>query len=299
MALLIETSNSYARGLLRGVHRYAQARGGWHTYLGEHSRLETDFSWLAGWKGDGVLARVESAATAQFIQTLGLPTVDLSAARLIPALPGVETNDDTIARWAVDHFEQRGLRHYAYCGDDRFVWSVERATHFARHVRGRGFAAHEFRMAHSGTRSSDRELLSAWLSALPKPVGVLACYDIVGQEVLEACSVAGLPVPDAVAVIGVDNDELLGNLASPPLSSIEPDTLQMGYLAAELLDQAMEGIHVESGLRLIDPIRVVSRQSSDMLAVDDSLVAKALGFIRDGSDQSITVTDVMRHVGLS
>ena len=299
VALLIETSNAYARGLLQGVHRYSQARGGWHTYLGEHSRLEADFSWLAGWEGDGVLARVENEATARFIRELGLPTVDLSAARLLPTLPGVETNNNAIARLALDHFEQRGLRHYAYCGDDRFAWSVERAACFARHAHDRGATAHQFRIAQSGLRSTDRELLAAWLSQLPTPVGVLACYDIVGQEVLEACTLAGLPVPDAVAVIGVDNDELIGNLASPPLSSIELDTMHMGYLAAELLDQAMDGIVVAPGLRLIDPVRVVSRQSSDVLAVDDTFVAEALGYIREHAERNVTVAAVLRHVGLS
>lgn len=299
VALLVETSNAYARGLLMGVRTYAEARGGWFMYLAEHSRQETDFSWLEGWQGDGVLARIENAETADLIGRLGLPTVDLSAAQLLPELPAVETNDETISRWAVEHFEQRGLRHFAFCGDERFAWSLKRATRFAEHVRARGATTHEYQMVPSGMRSADRERLAAWLAGLPKPVGVLACYDIAGQEVLEACTLAGLPVPDAVAVMGVDNDELIGNLTSPPLSSIEPDTKQMGYLAAELLDQMMDGRSLEPGLRLIDPTRVVSRQSSEILAVDDPLVAEALRFIRDRSQQSITVADVLGHVGLS
>src|SRR5688500_9742217 len=299
VALLVETSNAYARGLLMGVRSYAEARGGWFMYLAEHSRQETDFSWLEGWRGDGVLARIENPETAAFIARLGLPTVDLSAAQLLPQLPGVETNDDTISRWAVEHFEQRGLQHFAFCGDERFAWSVKRAARFAEHVRTHGATAHEHRMVSSGMRSADREALATWLAGLPKPVGVLACYDIAGQEVMEACTLAGLPVPDAVAVIGVDNDELIGNLTSPPLSSIELDTKQMGYLAAELLDQMMDGHSLEPGLRLIDPTRVVSRQSSEILAVDDPLVADALRYIRDRSEQHVTVADVLRHVGLS
>jgi LacI family transcriptional regulator len=299
VALLIETSNAYARALLTGVHQYAEARTGWSMYLGEHSRHETDFSWLEGWRGDGVLARVENDATAQLVERLGLPTVDLSAARLLPALPGVETNDDTIARWAVEHFEQRGLRHFAYCGDQRFAWALKRGAWFAEHTRRRGLTAHDFQMQPSGRRAVDRARLAAWLTELPKPVGVLACYDIAGQEVLEACTIAGLAVPDEVAVVGVDNDELIANLTSPPLSSIEPDAVHMGHLSAQLLDHLMDGATVESGLRLIDPIRLVTRQSSDILAVDDPLVVEALRFIRDRSDHNLKVDDVLRHVGLS
>ncbi|NEE01036.1 XylR family transcriptional regulator [Phytoactinopolyspora halotolerans] len=299
VALLVETSNAYARGVLVGVKKYVEAHPHWSMYLAEHSRHETDFSWLEGWHGDGVLARIENAETAQFIRKLGLPTVDLSAARLVPELPGAETDDNTIARWAVEHFAERGLRHFAFCGDERFGWSLMRGAWFNEHVRKLGSTPLEFRMKPSGMRAADRELLAEWLTGLPKPVGVLACYDIAGQEVLEACKIAELPVPDSVAVIGVDNDEFIGNLTSPPLSSIEPDTTRTGYLAAELLDQMMDGEALEPGLRLIEPLRLVTRQSSDILAVDDPFVSSALRFIRDRSDQSISVAAVLRHVGLS
>ncbi|GAA2652454.1 DNA-binding transcriptional regulator [Streptomyces aculeolatus] len=299
VALLVETSNAYARGVLVGVKKYVEAHPGWSMYLAEHSRHETDFSWLEDWQGHGVLARIESAETAAFIRRLGLPTVDLSAARLVPELPGVETDDGTIARWALRHFEERGLRHFAFCGDERFGWSLKRGTWFAEHVRDRGSVPREFRMKSTGMRAADRELLAEWLRGLPKPVGVFACYDIAGQEVLEACKTADLTVPDSVAVIGVDNDELIGNLTTPPLSSIEPDTTRTGYLAAELLDLMMQGRALEPGLRLIEPTRLVTRQSSDILAVDDPLVADALRFIRDRSDQNLAVTAVLRHIGLS
>jgi LacI family transcriptional regulator len=299
VALLVETSNAYARGVLGGVRKYVEAHPGWSMYLAEHSRHETDFSWLEDWHGHGVLARIESEETASFIRRLGLPTVDLSAARLLPELPGVETDDGTIARWAVQHFEERGLRHFAYCGDERFGWSLKRGARFEEHVRERGSTPRVFRMKPSGMRAADRELLARWLTDLPKPVGVFACYDIAGQEVLEACKLAGLAVPDSVAVIGVDNDELVGNLTTPALSSIEPDTTRTGYLAAELLDRLMRGDDLEPGLRLIAPTRVVTRQSSDILAVQDPLVAEALRFIRDRSDQALAVTAVLRHVGLS
>lgn len=299
VALLVETSNAYARGLIAGIHKYVSERPGWSIYLAEHSRKETDFSWLEGWQGDGVLARIESEETAAFIRRLGLPTVDLSAAQLMPELPGVETDDHAIARLAVQHFAERGLKNFAFCGDERFRWSKKRSQSFAAQVLAQGVQAHFFEMKSHGMRAMDRERLAGWLQELPKPVGVLACYDIAGQEVLEACKMANLPVPDTVAVLGVDNDELMVNLTSPPLSSVQPDTSSTGYLAASLLARLMDGHQLEPGLRLIEPVRIIARQSSDILAVDDPLVAKALRYIRENAHTSIQVADVLQHVALS
>ncbi|WP_420113970.1 XylR family transcriptional regulator [Pseudactinotalea sp.] len=299
VALLVETSNAYARGLLGGIRAYVRAHPGWALYLAEHSRHETDFSWLDGWQGHGLIARVETSETAAFVRRLGLPTVDLSAARLVPELPGVETDDDAIARIAVEHFGERGLREFAFCGDERFAWSRKREERFVHHVTQRGGHAQVFAMQRSGMRSRDRQRLARWLEGLPKPVGVLACYDIAGQEILEACTIAGIAVPDEVAVLGVDNDELIGTLTSPPLSSIEPNSTRTGYLAAEMLDRMMAGQRLEPGLRHIAPVRVVPRQSSEILSVDDPQVVAALRFVRDGAHGEVAVAEVLRHVGSS
>ena len=299
VALIVETSNAYARGLLVGIKKYLITNPGWSIYLGEHSRHETDLSWLENWRGHGVIARIENEATAAAVRRLGLPAVDLSAARLAPELPCVETDDDAIAQLAVDHFAVRGLRNFAYCGDSQFGWSVKRGLRFHEHVREKGFESHEFRIKPSGTVADDRMVMAEWLQQLPKPIGVLACYDIAGQELLEACKIANLAVPDSVAVLGVDNDELICNLTSPPLSSIQSDATRTGFLAASLLDEIMSGIGREPELHLIEPLRVVTRQSSDILAVSDPIVARALQLIRERVDEDLAVSTVQRFVGLS
>lgn len=299
VVLLVETSNAYARGLLVGVHRYVVQSRTWSLYLAEHSRQETDFSWMEGWRGDGVLARIETAGAAQLVEQLALPTVDLSAGRLLPDLPGVETDDRAIAHAAIQHFVERGLRHLAFCGDARFAWSESRRRFFVTRARDLGIEPHLIDIRTSAMRAVERTMLADWLRELPKPVGVLSCYDIAGQAVLEACHMADIPVPDAVAVLGVDNDEMIANLTSPPLSSVEPNVVRTGFLAASMLDRMMAGQEVEPGLRLIPPLRVVARQSSDILAVDDPDVATALRLIRDNADRDLQVTDVLRAVGLS
>lgn len=299
VALIVETSNAYARGLLAGIHRYISENPGWSIYIGEHSRQDTDLSWLEGWHGDGAIARIENAETARQVRSLGVPAVDLSAAGLAPEFPCVETDDDAIAAVAVRHFHERGLRNFAFCGDSRFAWSVKRTAAYRRHVAETGSVSHEFELSSAGTAADNRRSLVEWLNALPKPVGVLACYDIAGQEILEACKIAGIAVPDDVAVLGVDNDELMCNLTSPPMSSIQSDALGTGHLAASILDRMMTGEPWLPGLHLLPPLRIASRQSSDLFSVSDPVVARALTFIRDSAGRKVSVTEVLRYAGMS
>jgi LacI family transcriptional regulator, galactose operon repressor len=298
VALVVETSNAYARGLLTGIRRYLAESPGWSIYIGEHSRQDTDLSWLEGWRGDGALARIENDETARAVRSLGVPVVDLSAARLAPEFPCVETDDDAIAAAAVRHFYERGLRNFAFCGDARFAWSSKRMAAFALHAEEFGSFSHEFGLL-GGTAADHRRSLVDWLRALPSPIGVLACYDIAGQEVLEACKIAELSVPDDVAVLGVDNDDLICNLTSPPMSSVQSDALGTGYKAASILDVMMNGEAWEPTLHLMPPLRIASRQSSDLLAVNDPVVARAVSFIREEAQRNISVTEVLRHSGMS
>jgi LacI family transcriptional regulator len=119
VALLVETSNDYARGLLHGVVSYVREHRPWSTYLAEHGRGDAPPTWLSQWRGDGIIARIENPRIAKAVRACGLPTVDLSAANLIPSVPFVETDDAAIARLGFEHLAERGFKHFAYCGDDR------------------------------------------------------------------------------------------------------------------------------------------------------------------------------------
>src|SRR5216683_1148545 len=217
IALLIETSNAYARGLLRGIMAYVREHESWAFRLTEHGRGEGGRNELAGWKGHGAIARIENKQIATALHHFKRPIVDVSAARLLPNLPWVETDDVAIARAAADHLLARGIRNLGYCGDDRFNWSRWRREAFHRYLTEAGVAC-------SDGPSRGMTGLAEWVRALPKPAGVFACYDIRGREVLDACRLAEVEVPHQVAVIGVDDDELLCELSDPPLSSVIPDT---------------------------------------------------------------------------
>src|SRR5580658_4304164 len=303
VALLIETSNAYARGLLGGIRTYLRAHGPWSIYLGEQRRGDPAPDWLRHWQGDGIIARIESAEIARSLLKMRCPLVDVSAAKHMPSLANVETDDAEIARLAAGHLLERGFRELAFCGDERFQWSNQRRDHFAAAVAAAGRRCHEYRPASRRRRTAgweeEKHDLGRWLGGLPKPVGILAAYDIRGRQVLDVCRELEIDVHDQVAVIGVDNDELLCDLATPPLSSIVPDTARTGYEAARLLDVQMHGERSAPGARLVKPLGIVTRRSTDVLALEDAEVCAAIRFIREHATDGIKVHDILRAVPLS
>ncbi|MEO6006350.1 MAG: DNA-binding transcriptional regulator [Opitutus sp.] len=300
VALLVETSNAYARGLVQGVVHYVRDHRPWSFQMMEQGRGDDPPAWLSDWDGDGVIARIETPRIARAVVKCGLPAVDLSAARLVPTLPWVETDDAEIARLAAEHLMERGFKHFGYCGDARFNWAVWREGFFSDQLRKVGHECNAYRGDLAPTDpEAQSQHLSKWIAGLPKPVGIMACYDRRGQQVLEACRNAGLAVPDEVAVVGVDNDELLCELAAPPLSSVIPNTHRTGYEAAALLDRMMGGKKVSPKAHLIAPLGVAARQSTDVLAIDDRQVAGAVRFIREHACEGINVSDLLRQVPLS
>ncbi len=301
VALLIETSNAYARGLLQGVVRYIREHSPWSFYLPEQGRGGVPPTWLANWEGDGIIARIENLEIARSVAASGLPAVDVSAARMLPTLPWVETDDRAISQLAAEHLLDRGFKHFAYCGDDRFNWSNWRGEHFEEIVQTARGKCHRYRSSLPPNSPLEDQVseIAQWLIKLPKPVAVMACYDIRGQQVLAACRSADLAVPDEVAVIGVDNDALLCDLSSPPLSSVMPNSLRTGYEAAALLDRLMSGQKVAPVAHLFSPLGVATRQSTDVLAIEDRHIAQAVRYIRNHAFEQINIESVLKVVPLS
>ena len=248
VALLVETSNAYARGLLSGIEDFIRAHGPWNVYLSEHRRGDVPPAWLNDWDGDGVLARVESREIARALQKHRLPVVDLSSHGFLPDSPVVTTDNEAIARLAYEHFRERGFRRVAFCGDVRFAWSRGRGETFMRLATEAGLACFGYQAGPDEPDSdAETDAIAKWLGGLTLPVAVFACYDYRGQQVLDACRRAELSVPEQVAVLGVDNDEILCQLSPPPLSSVIPNPHRSGWAAAELLAQMMGGTGSATG----------------------------------------------------
>jgi LacI family transcriptional regulator len=302
VAVLVEASNAYGRGLLEGIHRHLRENEPWTILLPEHGRGMPPLEMLARWRGDGIIARIETPAIAAAIKRLRrgrpLAVVDVSAGRLLAGVPYVETDDAAIARLASEHFIERDFRHLAFLGDERFRWSDNRRDAFVAAARGRSVAVYEPRGRDRDGGAED-EAIEAWLAVLPKPVGLFACYDVRGRQAIEACRRAGLAVPDDVAVLGVDDDAVLCGLTSPPLSSVIPDAISAGRRAAELLGALLRGEQLDRDEWLLPPVGIATRQSTDVLAIDDELVVAAVRHIREHACAGIKVAEVVRALGVS
>ena len=304
VALLIETSNAYCRGLLDGVLAYTKQNQNWSVYLTEQERGAMPPDWLSSWGGDGIIARIETDAIGRRLRQFHLPTVDLSAARYVRGVPWADTEDLAIARLAVEHFCELGFRNVGYCGDAGFAWSQTRGNHFVRLAKEHSrtvFEHHSVGRYEAGfdpIREQNR--IATWLASLPRPIAIMGCYDFQAQRVLDACRQLGLAVPEQVAVLGVDNDRLICEFSQPTLSSIIPDTHATGYEAAALLDRMMDGEQIDDTCRLVtQPIDIFLRASTDALAVHDPEVVRAMAYIRKHATENIRVTDVLAGSKLS
>ncbi len=244
-----------------------------------------------------------SPERAKLLEGCGPPVVDVLG--LVPAcgFPLVHVDDAAIARLAVDHFRERGFRRFAFYGIRGETWSEQRRDAFVACVEAFAPSPDVFEISRQTLRNSPwegrQDRLARWLAGLTKPVGLLISSDQRGSDVLEACRRGGVRVPEDVAVVGVDNDQPLCEVCNPPLSSVIPNHDQVGYQAAALLHDLMNGAPPPAGPRLIAPQGIATRVSSDILAVDDPIVASALRFIRERACHNIGVDSVAREAETS
>lgn len=309
VALLVESTRAYGRGLLAGISAYLRQHGSWSIYWQERGLTDPPPVWLRQWAGDGVIARITIRQLAQTIGELGVPTVDLYGWLPGVSWPFLRADNARVVDLAAEHLLDRGFRHLAYCGLTGVNYSDERSQLFAQRVHQAGYPCHifrsrRFRSSAAITASEQQGVLheadmADWLRQLPRPVGILACNDVRGQQVLNACREISLRVPDDVAVLGVDNNELLCNLCDPPLSSIDLNCERMGYEAAALLTQLMAGRPMPARQTLIEPRGIITRHSTEVLAIEDAAIAEAVRLIRTQACSGLTVEDVLAACSFS
>lgn len=310
--LWIESSRAYGRGCLLGIAEYCRTHDPWRLIHFEHDLEQAFPSFLGEMKFDGIIARSENKDIARALESIGAPVVDLRGA--VQPADGymIDTDPTACAELAFEHFWERGLRSMAFCGYRGVDWSDRRHKAFIEFAAQRGIepvvyqsdALHNQRGTIWNEARGELEDpdLGAWLDALSKPVAILAANDVRGRQVLAACSARGIAVPEQVAVLGVDNDEVVCELSYPPLSSIEPDTAALGYAGAKALDRLMNGKRDHkpiAAVRLIRPSGVMTRLSTDVAAIDDLAVGKAVSIIRERSGNLSNVDDLASAVGVS
>ncbi len=300
--LMIESSREFGRSLMRGVAKYARHHGPWLCYseLGGQNRTLPN---LRSWNATGAIIRDSTRITSRAIVALGLPTIVAAHMQVeFPHLPVIVTNSNAIGAMAAEHLIDRGFRHFAFCGCDGMWWSQGRAAAFEARLSDAGLPMDRY--VGSGPEEpcawhTEQKRLSAWLASLPKPVGLMAACDDRARSVVDACRIAGLRIPEEVAVLGVDNDGLVCDLSYPAISTVALDTEATGYEAAGLLARLMAGEKMDSQRIVVEPTHVVTRQSTDIMATDDCEVAEAVRFIRDHGAEPIQVSDVIEAVAIS
>ncbi|MBB3207094.1 LacI family transcriptional regulator [Rhodopirellula rubra] len=303
VALLVETATTYGREILEGIARYQSTRARWSTFTDERELGAAPPKWLLDRDWDGVICRTTTPELAAQILAKQIPTVDLNDLYDDLGLPRIQSDMRAIGRLAAAHLYERGFRNFAFCGFHHETWSDQRCEGFRNHLLDLGFDAAVYRSVWRGKSAPiwdvDQRQLTDWLQSLPKPLGLMACNDVRGQQILNACLASEIYVPEQVAVIGVDNNQLLCSFSDPPLSSVRPNPQRIGFESAELLDRLMSGQTCSEQLRLIEPIEVVVRASTDALGIDDDLVVEAIVLIRDLACLGISVQDLVKRLGVS
>ncbi len=291
------------RQIVRGVARHVRETGKWSVYHEPEHTLEVVPRWFKDWQGDGVIVRIRSEKILEILLDTGLPVVDVLGDWPHPSIPFVQVNSGLVGELGASHLLDRGFRHFGFCGYPSPRWVRQRQAAFLHAIELAGFTCSVHQLPHWEHKEWYAERtqteLGAWISRLTKPAAIMAASDNVGRRVLEACRRIGTLVPEEVAVLGVDNDEMLCELCTPTLSSIVPVHDQVGYRAAELLDALMAGSSCSEQELLLEPTEVVVRRSTDILAVEDRDLAAALSYIRENASHPIGVQDVAKHTSLS
>jgi len=309
--LLLEMSNKINRDRLQGILRYERLYGPWRLHIIEGKRFEQPLRDIKMLGVNGVIAGSTLTELLEPVMRSRLPTVlfdPLAPDAVNKKYPRfrystIRCDSEAVGRMGAEYLLEQGFRQFAFVSDIwDSNWAVKRRNGFVDRLAEAGYTCHVYEglsERERGDWSVEQRGMAAWLSDLPKPVGLMAANDVRGRQVLDACVVAEIGVPDQIAVLGVDNDELICATTNPPMSSILRDTEGSGYYAAQTLDGMMRGRHVKTETLLYGPHRVVGRQSTERLQFTDRLAVRAVEFIRINSGIGMRVGDVVRHLNVS
>jgi LacI family transcriptional regulator len=303
VAILVDTSTTWGRDVIAGIHRYSRETGGWQLFV--EPRGVEQRRWLpTGWKGDGVIARIGFLDLAKKLKSLKLPVVNVSGITL-PGVhfPRIVSDQVAAANLGAEHLLARGFRHFGYFSLLGLEYVAEHQQAFQERLQLAGHGCEVFTASpHLGAEPDwnlDMKRLGKWLNGLPKPLAVFNWNSSSARELIYGCMQSGLAVPEEVAVLSGSDDDLFCEVAPVPISAVQLGCEQIGYQAAAELDAMMRnpGAPPPADV-LIPPLGVVERRSTDTLAVDDDAMVKALRFIRENPSQQMDVNDVSRHAGI-
>jgi LacI family transcriptional regulator len=293
---------SFGRGLLTGVFQRVRQIPHWQLVQGyDHYQ---DQGRIGEIPFDGAIAFIDTINLHESLRGAGKPFVNVSATMAEIPRPAVLSDDRQAGLLGAEHFLDRGFRNLAFLGVARRGYSMARQEGFCRRAEQEGLAVYCHNRPVSHYRGpvpwqqQEPELLG-WLDSLPRPIGMMVAVDSLAPLVNEYCRDAGTRIPDELALLGVNNDLVQCESTQPPLSSIEADSVRVGYRAGQLLEDLLGGAPAPSEPIYIPVQGVVCRLSTDALAIEDRETVEALAFIRNNRHRPITVADVLDHVAIS
>ena len=299
VAILLNPGRSYDRGLLRGIARYVNLHGNWVSlrptafYERFSGLVQQNFAELKRNRLHGIVTN--DTPVARRFRTLEIPMVVVPNEHEFPSAICMRGDNYGVATMAAEHLRELGLQEFAFAGFDRARWSLERADAFCRRVAKMRHCAHMHLIPlnpKETEKGRHRKRLIEWLKKLPRPVGIMACNDELALTISQLCHLHDIRLPDEMALIGVDDDELVCQLSNPPLSSVAFATERAGYEAAARLDQIMRGRSRCEDDIPVHATRVMVRASTDVLIVDDEEVVKAMRFIQQNAHRLLRVAEV-------
>ena len=305
--LLSDFSEEYNKNLLRGITRYSKDHGPWTfckmpTYYRETLGIDGILKWAQEWEANGIIGQFYNGEEVEKFTKARIPVIAQDFKERFTDIPNITGAYRETGALGADYFLKKGFKNFAFYGFGNIVWSRERAEGFEEKIQEAGFDVHYYE--NKDSRGVDLwyykpSALSDWLKSLPKPVALMACDDNQGHHITEAARHAGIRIPDELAVLGVDNDEMICDLSDPPLSSIELDSEKSGYEAARLMEQMIEDQVCCADDIVVNATQVVTRHSTDIFASKDKYIVSALKYIHGNLDKNLKVDQVLKEVPLS
>lgn len=303
IALLIGQNFAFCRGVLLGIHAYSVDRPSWVFRDAEPEAGVVNS--LQEWQPDGIIVHLYDKALLASLRRLKTPIVSITNTLADAHFPVVITDDRSIGRMAATHFLDRGFTRFGYLGSDWTGFSQLREAGFRDQIQAAGYRLStcyaEFlpRPPVEASWTNIDQIVLDWITHLEKPTAIFASNDLPARQLTDLCRQAGYRVPDDLAILGTDNDKLECLLSRPPLSSVHTPREKIGYEAAKLLDQIMHGATPPVQPILIPPTKIVTRQSTDIVAIDDPDVSAAVAYIRDHVAERLRVSTVTEAISLS
>ncbi len=304
---MVYRESMYGREAVAGIRAYCQEikRDDPWFLLTRRTFDDLPLQQIANDHPDGVIAQIFSNEIAEQINATGIPWVNIGDSLDLPHPPLSTSNNPMVGQIAAEHLLNLGVCHFGFvCNSQRY--SKQRHAGFVQRLEEEGYECSRFDFSKIISWNESPELLeqitenaAEWLEALPKPVGVFCSNDDYAQAINDVCARHGLSVPQQVLILGVDNDDLMCEATHPTLSSIQLNAEQIGYQAAAVLDRMMAGDKGVPRVTTVDPVGLVPRMSTELIAVEDEIVRRALIFIQENACGAINVDHVAADAGIS